>query len=134
MRRGHHILIVEDDLRIREGLQTLVESAGFKTTAASDYSRAAELLKSEDFDLLITDLDLPDGTGLDLVLLARAFLPGIATILVTAFGCSEIRKQADELKLAGYFEKPYDPAALMNRIHSSIGSPKRLSARSPRSD
>ncbi|HLE21057.1 MAG TPA: response regulator [Vicinamibacteria bacterium] len=130
----NRILIVEDNRRIREGLQALVENAGFRTASAGDYRGAAELLLTERFDLLITDLDLPGGTGLDLVHYARAVSPKIATILVTAFGCSEIRKQVQELELAGYFEKPYDPAVLMERIRSSLGARKRISARSVRSD
>ncbi|MEE9180593.1 MAG: response regulator, partial [Vicinamibacteria bacterium] len=83
-----------------------------------------------DFDLLITDLDLPGGTGLDLVRQAKALCP---SILVTAYGCSEVRRQAQELEVAGYFEKPYDPGALMTLVRSSIGNSETLSARSTRS-
>lgn len=124
------ILIVEDDRQNREGLQTLVANAGFKVTSAADYDRAAALLSTDRFDLLITDLDLPGGTGLDLVRRARAFCPQIVTILVTAFGCSEVRKQAEELDLAGYFEKPFDPDALMELVKSSVRGRRIITARS----
>jgi DNA-binding NtrC family response regulator len=127
------ILVVEDNRRIREGLLTLVERAGFQVAGAGDFDGAAELLRSERFDLLITDLDLPGGTGLDLVRQAKAFYPQMASILVTAIGGSEVRKQAQELELAGYFEKPYDPEALMSLVRSSIDSKRKLSARSARS-
>ena len=128
--RMKRILIVEDDRQNREGLQTLVANAGFKVTSAADYDRAAALLSTDRFDLLITDLDLPGGTGLDLVHRARAFRPQIATILVTAFGCSEVRKQAEELDLAGYFEKPFDPEALMELVKSSVRGRRIITARS----
>ena len=127
------ILIVEDNRRIREGLLTFIETAGYQCAGAVDSAAAAELLRSEPFDLLITDLDLPGGTGLDLVRQAKALCP---SILVTAYGCSEGRGQAQELEVAGYFEKPYDPAALILLVRSSIGSggnSKTLSARSTRS-
>ena len=124
------ILIVEDDRQNREGLQALVANAGFQVVGAADYDGAVELLQSQRFDLLITDLDLPGGTGLDLVQHARAFSPRIATILVTAFGCSEVRRQARELELAGYFEKPCDPVALMELVNSSIGRRRMFTARS----
>ena len=124
------ILIVEDNRRIREGLLTFIETAGYQCAGAVDFDAAAELLRSEPFDLLITDLDLPGGTGLDLVRLAKALCP---SILVTAYGCSEVRRQAQELEVAGYFEKPYDPGALMTLVRSSIGNSETLSARSTRS-
>ena len=116
----NRILIVEDDRQNREGLRTLVANAGFRVTVAADYQRAAALLETRRFDLLITDLDLPGGNGLDLVHHARAFSPRIGTILVTAFGCSEVRKQARDLGLVGYFEKPVDPRALMDLVRSSL--------------
>ena len=127
------ILIVEDNRRIREGLLTFIETAGYQCAGAVDFAAAAELLRREPFDLLITDLHLPGGTGLDLVRQAKALCP---SILVTAYGCSEGRGQAQELEVAGYFEKPYDPAALILLVRSSIGSggnSKTLSARSTRS-
>ncbi len=124
------ILIVEDDRQNREGLQTLVANAGFKVTSAADYDRAAALLETNRFDLLITDLDLPGGTGFDLVHRARAFSQQIAIILVTAFGCSEVRKQAEELDLAGYFEKPFDPEAVMELVKSSVRGRRTITARS----
>src|SRR3990172_8526464 len=61
--RMNRILIVEDNPRIREGLQAPVENAGLRPASASDYPGAAELLLPERFDLLITDLALPGGTG-----------------------------------------------------------------------
>jgi two-component system response regulator PilR (NtrC family) len=126
----NRILIVEDDRQNREGLRTLVANAGFDVTVAADYGQAATLLSTDRFDLLITDLDLPGGTGLDLVQHAKAFSPRIATILVTAFGCSEVRKQVRDLKLAGYFEKPLDPQALLELVKSSVGGRRITTARS----
>lgn len=131
--RMKRILIVEDDRRIREGLLKLIETAGYQCAGAIDFDAAAEMLRNEPFDLLITDLDLPGGTGLDLVRQARTICP---SILVTAYGCSEVRRQAQELEVAGYFEKPCDPAALILLVRSSIGSggsSETISARSTRS-
>ena len=124
------ILIVEDDRRIREGLLTLIETAGYQCAGAIDFDAAAEMLRKEPFDLLITDLDLPGGTGLDLVRQAKTICP---SILVTAYGCSEVQRQAKELEVAGYFEKPCDPVELMTLVRSSIGNSEAFSARSTRS-
>jgi DNA-binding NtrC family response regulator len=84
--------------------------------AVAEFARAQELMERELFDTLITDLDLPGGTGLDLLLKARQFLPGIRSILMTGYGCSAVRKQALELGLAAYLEKPFDPEDLLSAL------------------
>jgi DNA-binding response OmpR family regulator len=114
------ILIVEDNKQIREGLLVLVEREGFQVAGVADFDQAADLLRKDRFDLLLTDLDLPGGTGFELVRLAQTCSPKTASILVTAYGCTEVRKQAAELNLLGYFEKPYDPAALLRLVRSSL--------------
>ncbi len=66
MVEGLRILVVEDNAAIRASLAALLEFEGFDVVAVSEYHRACELIEKELFDTLITDLDLPDGTGVDL--------------------------------------------------------------------
>jgi CheY-like chemotaxis protein len=117
---GHplkHILLVEDDASVLRALRTLLEEAGHAVDSADSFPAAAELLRRESFDCLITDLDLPGGgTGFDLVRRARAYRPELPSILVTGYGCTEVRRQARELPLAGYLEKPFDPEALLSLL------------------
>ncbi|HEY7697230.1 MAG TPA: response regulator [Vicinamibacteria bacterium] len=110
------VLVVEDNPAIRSSLALFLEREGFDVVAVAELARAQELIERELFDTLITDLDLPDGTGLDLLLKARKFRPGIRSILMTGYGCSAVRKQASELGLAAYLEKPFDPADLLSAL------------------
>lgn len=107
------VLVVEDNPAIRSSLAVLLEREGFDVVAVAEYQRAAELIGQELFDTLITDLDLPDGTGVDLLLRAKLVRPDMRSILMTGYGCSAVRKQASELGLAAYLEKPFDPQELL---------------------
>lgn len=116
MAEGIRVLVVEDNPAIRSSLALFLEREGFDVVAVAEFARAQELIERELFDTLITDLDLPGGTGLDLLLKARQFLPGIRSILMTGYGCSAVRKQALELGLAAYLEKPFDPEDLLSAL------------------
>lgn len=113
---GLRILVVEDNLAIRSSLAALLELEGFDVVAVSEYRGACELIQKELFDTLITDLDLPDGTGVDLVMRARMLNPKMKSILMTGYGCSVVRKQASELGLSAYLEKPFDPEELLQAL------------------
>ena len=75
-----------------------------------------ELIRGEFFDTLVTDLDLPGRTGLELVHTVEALHPAMRSLLTTGFGCSAFRQQANELALHGYLEKPFDPDDLVARL------------------
>ena len=119
MVEGLRVLVVEDNAAIRSSLSILLEREGFDVIAVAEFRKAIELIKRELFDTLITDLDLPGGTGLDLLVLARAMRPRMRSILMTGYGRSAVRKQALEMGLSGYFEKPFDPEELLRALRLS---------------
>lgn len=98
-------------------LTLFLERAGFDVVAVSELARALELIQRELFDSLIADLDLPDGTGIDLLQTARALRPRMRSFLITGYACSAIRKQVDELAPNGFLEKPFDPDELVDRLN-----------------
>ncbi|MGH9336582.1 MAG: response regulator [Vicinamibacteria bacterium] len=113
---GVRVLVVEDNAAIRSSLAMILEREGFNVIAVEEYQRALELIENQLFDALITDLDLPGGTGLDLLLTAKSLRPRMRSILMTGYGCSAVRKQARELGVAAYLEKPFDPAVLLSTL------------------
>ena len=113
MTDSKRVLVVEDNPSMRRTLTTFLERAGFDVVAVAEYQRALELIEDELFYSLVTDLDLPGGTGLDLVLTANSLRPEMRSVLMTGYGCSAIRKQADQLSLHRYLEKPFDPDDLV---------------------
>ena len=116
MVEGLRVLVVEDNPAIRSSLAILLEREGFDVVAVAEFHRALELIGREIFDTLITDLDLPGGTGVDLLLRAKLIRPRMRSILMTGYGCSAVRKQASELGLSAYLEKPFDPQELLNAL------------------
>lgn len=66
------VLVVEDDLGVRETLTDLLTASGHAVTAAADFSEAMVLLQNATWDALLTDLVLPGGSGMDLAALAQS--------------------------------------------------------------
>jgi len=116
MTQSKRVLVVEDNESMRRTLSTVLERAGFDVVAVAQFHRALELIEDELFDTLVTDLDLPGGTGLDLVLTANDLRPKMRSVLMTGYSCSAIKKQAGELSLLQYFEKPFDPFELVRAL------------------
>jgi DNA-binding response OmpR family regulator len=116
MTEGTRVLVVEDNAAIRRSLALFLEHEGFDVVAVEEFARAQELIEKERFDTLITDLDLPGGTGLDLLMTARRYRPHMRSILMTGYGCSAVRKQVLELGLSAYLEKPFAPDELLEAL------------------
>lgn len=84
--RKETILVVEDDAALRELLTHELDDHGYHVVPASDVSAALQALRSGGVDLVISDLRLPGGSGLDVLAVANDLEPRPAVILVTAFG------------------------------------------------
>lgn len=79
-----HILIVEDDTFLRDGLVELLEKEGYEATAAENARTAREYLNTIDFGLVILDVRLPDGRGLDICREIRANEKAVPVLFLTA--------------------------------------------------
>jgi two-component system, NtrC family, response regulator AtoC len=100
-------LLVEDEPSHLEAMQALVEHQGFETRTAISLETARKLLEQENFDLLITDLQLPDGTSLDLLPVAKQ-LPGMDLVLVTGHATVDTAVHALRNGATDYLTKPID--------------------------
>src|SRR5438034_10511439 len=78
------ILIIDDELEIRESLQTLLEFEGYEVEAAANGAQGLSKLGDRPFDLVLLDLALPDRNGLELLPEIRAIDPQISVIMITA--------------------------------------------------
>jgi two-component system NtrC family response regulator len=112
------ILLVEDDESLRRVTQVQLEKCGFQTAVAADVPEALEMLEKEARDLVITDLNLPGISGLELVKQVRLEYPGTSVIVVTAYGTIETAVEAMKTGAYDYVSKPVHPdelRALVNR-------------------
>ncbi|MEO9574707.1 MAG: response regulator [Lentilitoribacter sp.] len=114
-----HLLIVDDDERIRSLLQKFLMRNGFLVTAARDAEHARRILAGLDFDLIVLDVMMPGEDGLSL---CRALRETHATpiLLLTAKGDTENRIEGLEAGADDYLAKPFEPKELLLRINAIL--------------
>jgi CheY-like chemotaxis protein/anti-sigma regulatory factor (Ser/Thr protein kinase) len=117
------ILIVEDGAGEREGLQRLLERAGFTVGTAADGLEALESIQREAFDLLLVDLGLPGMSGHELIAcLPERLRPRV--VIITGDDTRESLLQALREKACEYITKPFDPQRLLEVIHNTLELPE----------
>ena len=114
------VLIVEDEPHLRDALRLILEDRGFSVAMAATGGAGLELARRGGLDLVITDLRLPDMTGLDVLRAVRATNPRAALILTTSYGSPEIFAEARSLGAAAILDKPFSPAQLLHMIDAAL--------------
>ena len=117
---GPSILILEDDADVRRALTRFSDGQGFQTRGEGTVAGALEALEEEAVDLLLADIDLPDGSGLDLLKHLRKTGRWIPTILVT--GLHDVALAAEGIKpgAADFLTKPLNLNELAEAIRSAL--------------
>jgi CheY-like chemotaxis protein len=118
------ILVVDDEEDIRTSLQTLLEASGYQVQTANNGKSALQILRKENFDLVITDLLMPDMSGRELAEKIRANpkWKGQKIAFLSVIGLSETgAKQVKELGPVYYFQKPIDIHVLRKELKKIIG-------------
>jgi two-component system, NtrC family, response regulator AtoC len=103
------ILVVDDETSMTEGLELILTEAGCEVFTAHNIAQASRVLSDRSFDLVITDLRLPDGTGVDLLTNIKKDAPDTEVILMTAYGSLDVTIEAIKRGAYYYLEKPYTP-------------------------
>jgi DNA-binding response OmpR family regulator len=115
------VLIVEDDSMTRKALEHRMKVDGYDVFSASDGIQAKEILKSGKFDVLLTDLHMPNFSGLDLIKHIRSELKSnVPIIMVTRVGLEETVLNSFELGADDYITKPFSPDELSLRVKKAI--------------
>ncbi len=114
------VLIVEDEPLLNEELEKQLQEEQYTVDAALNFSAAEDLIAGEIYDLVLLDLSLPDGEGLDLLKLIRKQNDETAVIILTARGEIEDRVQGLELGGDDYLSKPFAMPELRARIHAVL--------------
>jgi two-component system, OmpR family, phosphate regulon response regulator OmpR len=115
-----HILVVDDDRRIRELLSSYLTGKGFRVTAAESARLARERMRGMTFDLLVLDVMMPGESGLDLVRSLRAAADGVPVLILSALAESGDRINGLSSGSDDYLAKPFEPAELLLRIQSIL--------------
>ncbi len=114
-----HLLVIDDDRRIRELTRRYLTEHGFRVTVAADAAEARNQLKGLEFDLLIVDVMMPGETGIDLTesLSKEREIP---VLMLTALGETENRILGLEAGADDYLAKPFEPRELLLRINNIL--------------
>ncbi len=102
------ILVVDDELSVREILAEGLEAFGFETRMAADADEAMEMLKKERFHLLLTDIDMPGRSGIDLMNGAQAKFPDLDVVMVTGVVDAKTAIRSIREGASDYLTKPFN--------------------------
>ena len=114
------VLVVDDDVGTLNAIKATLMSYGYEALTARDGETALRILEkaeknSETVDLLLTDLRMPGINGLELIQSARKLVPGLFSIIITAYGDDNLLKAEEALGNCLHLDKPFRPETL-NRL------------------
>ncbi|MFQ5823770.1 MAG: response regulator [bacterium] len=118
------ILIVEDEFNTRQGLSEILTEEGFEVALAEDGANALEKIDI-DTDLLLSDLRLPDITGLDLFKKLKPLYPELVTIIMTAYSTPDLGEEAKDAGVFSWLTKPLNIEILLSKLQEALIFHKR---------
>ena len=114
-----HILVIDDDQRLRLLLKQFLEKNGFRVSDADDTEQAKKIMKSLIFDLLVIDIMMPGQNGLEFLKEVR-LKNNIPALMLSAMSAPEDRLDGLEFGADDYMTKPFEPRELLLRIQNIL--------------
>ena len=120
-----HILVVDDEKLVTMTLKRLLTKEGYHVTPALSGREAIKLIEESDVDMIISDIRMPDMDGIETIKKIREILEKsgrkpIPEIFITGFASEESFREAQQLNVVDYVEKPFDIKSLMNAINKGF--------------
>jgi len=119
-RRPPRILVVDDERSMRELLAIVLRREGYEVLLAENGRSAIDLLDREPVDILISDIKMPDLSGVDVLRAAKKVDQDILGIMITAFASTETAVEAMRLGACDYLSKPFDVDLLKMKVREKI--------------
>ncbi len=116
------ILVVDDEESIREFLEIMLKKEGYEVTLAEDGQKAKDLLAKKSFDMIISDLQMPNVTGIELLKHVKESYPETVFMLITAFGTTETAVEAMKMGAYDYLTKPFKIDEVRLNIQNALRS------------
>lgn len=126
--REKRVLIVDDEPKIRELMSGILEEEGLFTMRAGSVDEALQWLDTSVVDLVLTDLSMPERTGIDLVRQLRESFPQIPSVIITGYASTDTAIEALRLGVSDYLKKPFHLDALKNVVRKVLGQRARTEA------
>jgi DNA-binding NtrC family response regulator len=112
------VLVVDDDPNLTDLLVDTLEVIGYESRAASSAQQALTMLKGERFSLVITDINMPEMSGIELLQRIKEVDSNLPVMLITGVGSDEIKQEAYEFGADGFLSKPFR----IGKIEREIGN------------
>jgi len=125
MKMELRVMVVDDELIVRESLRGWLEKFGFAVETADDAREALEKLEREGFDLLFVDIKMPGMDGIELLKLVKEEQPDVMVVMITAHGSIESAIDAMKAGASDYLMKPFDPEDL-DLLTQKLAQTKRI--------
>lgn len=114
------ILVVDDDYSVTDSFSLILTDAGFQVFTAQSFAESVRALSYTSVDLVITDLCLPDGTGIDVITHVKNETPDTEVILMTGHGSVDVTIEAIKRGAYYYLEKPCTLDRLLTLVHRAL--------------
>ncbi len=116
----YHILVVDDELSMREFLELMLGREGYQVSSAENGEEAIELIEKNHYDLLLSDIRLGDISGLDVLRAAKRQCPDTVVIMISAFATAETAVEAMNEGAYDYLPKPFDNNELKQTLTKAL--------------
>ena len=130
--QAHRILIVDDDAASLEVLGEVLNRSNYRTFLASTGYEAVKIIQEKSLDLAILDYDLPDTTGLELLLHIKQSRPGIFVVIMSANTSTNVKFDVFEAGAFTFIPKPIDLRQFLEIVRRAIGFKEQSATGSPR--
>jgi two-component system response regulator PilR (NtrC family) len=118
--KRYNILVVEDELSMRELLEYMLEKKGYRVVCAANGKEALSKIKKEHYDLLLCDIRLGDTTGLEVLKASKKMNPHVTVIMISAFANTETAVEAMNQGAFDYVPKPFENQELLQTIANAL--------------
>jgi DNA-binding NtrC family response regulator len=115
-----NLLVVDDDLAMRQMLASLFRKEGFDVEEAASADEAVERCRDTDFQVVLSDIKMPGRSGIELVGEIRQIRPGTPVVLMTAFGSIDSAVEAMRAGAFDYITKPFEPDAVLLTLDRAL--------------
>lgn len=115
-RRAFRILVVDDELSVRDSLKEWLEAEGFSAAMAASGPEALAALEAESFHLLLLDIKMPGMDGVEVLERAKQMRPALDVVMMTAYATVETAVEAMKIGALDYLIKPFDVASLIPKV------------------
>ncbi len=125
---SYKILVVDDELLIRDLLYDFFTNQGWEISIAEDGQKAIDFLKNREYDIILTDLKMPDMNGMDLTGRIRSLHSDLPVIIMTGYPSLDSALEALRFKVDDYIIKPFNVNQLFKVVKKVVDTRRKLIA------